>query len=472
MNPPRTISVEPRPITPLADLVGEERIQELTTTLASVASRARRRTLWQINSTASGGGVAEMLHGLVGYLRDLDVDVRWLVIDGDDGFFDLTKRLHNRAHGAESGPALCEADAAHYEQVSRRNAEQVADLVRPGDLVVLHDPQTAGLAPTLTDLGAIVVWRCHIGSDDRTPVTESVWRFLRPHLSAAHAYVFTRERYRPSFVPDASTWIIPPSIDPFAVKNIDLDPATVDCVLTAAGLLDGSAPDPARTRFTRPDGTTGEITRRATVVAETLPAAGEPLILQVSRWDRLKDMAGVMTAFAEHVAPQQDGCLVLAGPAVDDVSDDPEGAQVYDECRTAWQKLPVALRQRIMLAALPMDDLDENAVMVNALQRHASVVVQKSLAEGFGLTVAEAMWKRRPVVASRLGGIADQIQTGCGLLVDPQDLPAFGKAVRQLLDDPVAADAMGEEAHRHVRRSFLADTQLLHWVRLFDVLLT
>src|SRR5262249_54294977 len=159
--------------------------------------------------------------------------------------------------------------------------------------------------------------------------------------------------------------------------------------------------------------------------------------------------------------PSGPGYLILAGPQINGVGDDPEGAEVYNECLTAWRELPRDARRRVMLANLPMADVDENAVMVNALQRYATVVVQKSLAEGFGLTVAEAMFKRRPVVGSRVGGIADQIVDGTGFLVEPTDHAAFGAAVRWLLDDPVRAAAMGEAARRHVCHNYLADTQLL-----------
>jgi trehalose synthase len=182
-------------------------------------------------------------------------------------------------------------------------------------------------------------------------------------------------------------------------------------------------------------------------------------------------MVGVMEAFTRHIAPQGYGYLILAGPHVDEVSDDPEGAQVYAECEAAWRRQPTWVRERVMLATLPMDDVDENATIVNALQRHATVIAQKSLAEGFGLTVAEAMWKRRPVVGGRVGGIADQIVDGSGYLVDPTDLAAFGAAVHRLIADPARARAMGAAAHNHVHRTYCGDTHLLRWTRLFHKLI-
>jgi trehalose synthase len=294
----------------------------------------------------------------------------------------------------------------------------------------------------------IVVWRCHIGTPTPSPVAEAAWAFLRPYIMRAHALVFSRAQYRPDFVPTEKSWVIRPSIDPFAPKNVDLGPNAVTEILRGAGILGG-------------DGT-------ARVVTDQRPDPATPMLLQVSRWDRLKDMRGVMLAFAEHVP---DGYLVLAGPYTDGVADDPEGAEVYAECVATWTGLSPFDRRRVMLASLPMDDIESNALMVNALQRHATVVCQKSLAEGFGLTVAEAMWKNRPVVGSAVGGIVDQIGPGSGILVEPTDTAAFGKAVRRLLHDPQTAARMGDAAHRHVHRSFLGDVHLLHWITLLDAIL-
>ena len=188
------------------------------------------------------------------------------------------------------------------------------------------------------------------------------------------------------------------------------------------------------------------------------PSVGDPLVVQVSRWDRLKDHMGVMLGFAEHVV-HPDAHLILAGPNVTSVTDDPEGAEVLEEAAAAWRGLPHVRRSRIHLACLPMADIEENAAIVNALQRHATVVVQKSIAEGFGLTVAEAMWKARPVVASAVGGIQDQIEDGVtGLLLeDPADLEGFGKLVTRLLEDPAFATELGSHAREEVRAHFLAN---------------
>jgi trehalose synthase len=202
------------------------------------------------------------------------------------------------------------------------------------------------------------------------------------------------------------------------------------------------------------------------------PDAAVPLVVQVSRWDRLKDMPGVMRGFADHVGRRGDAHLVLAGPAVAGVADDPEGAIVLEECVADWQRLPTDVQSRIHLAALPMDDLAENAAMVNALQRHATIVVQKSLAEGFGLTVSEAMWKARPMVASAVGGIVDQVTPETGVLLeDPADLRGFGLAVAGLLDQPDEAARLGANGKERVRQHFLADRHLLQYADLFGRLM-
>jgi trehalose synthase len=198
-----------------------------------------------------------------------------------------------------------------------------------------------------------------------------------------------------------------------------------------------------------------------------------PLLAQVSRWDRLKDPLGVLAAFAEYIHADEEPHLMLAGPDVTAVADDPEGQEVFAEIERAWCELPRRIRRRVHLVLLPMADSDENAVIVNALQRRADVVAQKSLAEGFGLTVSEAMWKGRPVVASQIGGIAEQIEDGrTGFLVDPIDLRGFGGRVSGLLQDPHAAERMGEAAQTRVRDLFLGPRHLGQYVELLERLLS
>ncbi|MGN6680766.1 MAG: glycosyltransferase, partial [Streptosporangiaceae bacterium] len=196
------------------------------------------------------------------------------------------------------------------------------------------------------------------------------------------------------------------------------------------------------------------------------------VVAQVSRWDALKDMTGVMAGFARHVLPEPDTYLILAGPSVSEVADDPEGAMVFAECRSQWHRLPREARERVLLVTLPLDDVEENAAMVNAIQRRATVIAQKSLAEGFGLTVAEGMWKGRPVIGSAVGGIADQIADGTGILLpDPTDLAAFGDDVKWLLAHPGEAARMGAAGKEHTREHFVGNIHLLKFAEVVESLI-
>jgi trehalose synthase len=467
----KSVKVAGHPADRLAPVIGGRRYARLVRAADELRKQLADRTIWNVSSTAVGGGVAEMLQVLVGYVQDFGIPIRWMVITGDAEFFVITKRLHNQIHGQADG-RLGGRDAGHYGRMLAANAAELLDQIRPGDLVLLHDPQTAGLAAALASAGARVAWRSHIGVDWENDATRAAWGFLRPYLAAADGYVFSRRQYAPSWVPRQKVRIIPPSIDPFSPKNQDLDAGTVRAILATMGVLDAAVPD-GQTSFTRSDGGMGVVTRPAQITGECRPSPADPLVVQVSRWDRLKDMSGVMAGFANYVAPGGSGYLVLAGPAVTGVADDPEGAAVFGECLLAWRDLPAAARARVLLVTLPLDDVDENATMVNALQRHATVIAQKSLAEGFGLTVAEGMWKARPVVGSAVGGIIDQIAPGTGILLpDPRDGAAFGAAVRRLLDDPGQARQMGAAAQAHVRENYVGDLHLLRFARLFRALIS
>jgi len=314
----------------------------------------------------------------------------------------------------------------------------------------------------------VVVWRCHVGIDEHNDWSESAWTFLRRYVEPVGACVFTRRAFAPAWMDDDNLRVIAPSIDPFSSKNRELSPAEVHAVLTHAGLVAGTPTIPVT--YIRRDGSAGQVTRYADVLQTgPPPSVDTPLVVQVSRWDRMKDIVGVMEGFVRHVDGTRDAHLVLAGPTVAGVTDDPEGGAVLDECMQRWSRFPHEIRARVHLACLPMHDPDENATIVNALQRHAAVIVQKSLAEGFGLTVVEAMWKARPVVATKVGGIADQIVDGeHGVLVaDPLDLEEFGNAVRRILETPALAERLGNQARERARVDFLGDRHLEQWGELF-----
>lgn len=449
------------------------RFQEFMESVGQARDALEGRAVWNINSTASGGGVAEMLRSLLAYARGAGVDARWVVISGNPEFFSVTKRIHNNLHGAAGdGGELGDEERKVYDDALKPNIEELRGLVRAGDVVIVHDPQPAGLIQPLKDLGATVIWRCHVGLDLPNDTARLAWNFLIPYVKPADQYIFSRRAFAWEGLETSKITVVAPSIDVFSPKNQDMDEATVAGILDDAGVIhearDGSA------TFVRQDGSPGRVDRKAMFHdGGDAPPAGVPLVVQVSRWDRLKDPVGVIQGFADHVAAHTDAHLVMAGPAVEAVSDDPEGAEVLEESRAAWETLSDDLKARVHLAALPMEDGEENAAMVNALQRRATVVVQKSLAEGFGLTVAEAMWKARPVVASRIGGIQDQIVEGVsGVLVsDPADLAEFGEAVRDLLTDPDRATKMGADAQERVRDEFLGPRHLMQYVKLIAELI-
>ena len=223
------------------------------------------RVVWNVNSTARGGGVVELLHPLLAYARGAGVDGRWLVIDGTPEFFAATKRLHNRLHGTRGdGGALGETERRVYESVLAANVDGFGDRVREGDVVILRDPQTAGMAKALREAGAAVVWRCHVGLDAPNELTREAWAFLRPYVVEADAYVFSRETFVWEGLDRDCIAVIRPSIDVFSPKNEDLDADAVHAVLLASGLVAGDESGPAV--FERQDGTRGRVERRAPVI--------------------------------------------------------------------------------------------------------------------------------------------------------------------------------------------------------------
>jgi trehalose synthase len=458
----------------LAALVGDQPIQEVEERALEIHSRLRGRAIWNVNSTARGGGVAEMLHSLLPYARGMGIDARWVVIRGTPEFFRITKRLHHALHGsAGDGSVLDDAAREVYEDVLRDNSDDLVTAVRPGDVVILHDPQTAGLIGPLKRHGAHVAWRCHIGTEQQAdPDVEEGWNFLARYLVEADVTVFSHPSYVPPSCDDGRSMIIHPSIDPFSPKNQDISTETARDILTLAGILSGEAPETVPV-FTRLDGSPGRIDHLADVTGLGPPPPPDaPLVVQVSRWDPLKDPVGVILGFTEFLRTSNSAHphLVLAGPTVRSIPDDPESAQTLDRVTQHWRKLSHSTRARVHLACLPMADLEENAAIVNALQRHAAVIVQKSIHEGFGLTVTEAMWKAKPVIASAVGGILEQIvdeENGL-LLSDPRDPEAFAAALHRVTEEDGLATRLGEGAKEAVREKFLPVRHLMQYAQLFD----
>jgi len=468
------VQIGTRPLERFEDIIGRKQMREALKLGATIRKRLAGRVFWNVNSTAVGGGVAELLRSLLSYARSVGVDARWMVIKGSPEFFQITKRLHHALHGAAGDNSdLGEREREIYESTLRENALELASLVRPRDIVLLHDPQTAGLAPRLIRSGAIVIWRCHIGHDSPNEHADRGWKFLAPYLDDVPSFVFSRGAYVPEYCDHGKATIIEPSIDAFSPKNQELSEAAVHSILVHVGLVEGPPPDPSDHGFVRDDGTPGRVSRQADVIQlGRAPTWDTPLVVQVSRWDPLKDPIGVMRGFAALLNGGAPGNaeLVLAGPNVTAVADDPEAASIFESVEEAWRAFPHAVSNRIHLASLPTTDVEENAAIVNALQRHATVVVQKSLHEGFGLTVTEAMWKSRPVLASAVGGIQDQIEDGVSgvLLKNPTDGEAFARSLRRLLEDPAYAERLGEAAHKRVRERFLGVRHLLEYGKLID----
>ncbi len=354
----------------------------------------RDKKFLHVNSTLAGGGVAEILVRMVPFLKDLGIDVRWEAIEGDGDFFDMTKKVHNALQGDTE--IITDAMWQHHYDINKKNA---STMNLEADAVIIHDPQPVPLVEYRKE--GIWIWRCHIDISNPMPqVYNNVERYCRLY----DASIFSVSKFAKPM--DMDEFIIPPSIDPLADKNRDLT---------------------------------------AEEVAETLAKfelpADRKMILQVSRFDRFKDPVGVIEAY-RNVKKYNDCILVLAGSPA---TDDPEADIVLEEVKEAAGTDP----DIHILMLPPFSNKD-----INALQRAATVVVQKSLKEGFGLTVSEAMWKGKPVVAGAVGGIPLQIEHGVtGFLVHSVHGAAF--RIRQIFNNPEMARRMGEEAKEYVRNNFL-----------------
>lgn len=440
------------------------------------------RTVWMVSSTAKGGGVAEMLPRKIALLRELGVRTEWLVIGTErPGFFELTKRLHNLIHGT-GDPALGAAERELYEGVSRELAEELRGFIAPNDVMVVHDPQPLGAGALLRrELGVTAVWRCHIGLDRRVPEADAAWRFLEPYVSSYDHDVFTAAEYVPPFLCGNVT-LIAPAIDPLSDKNRPLSAHRLTGVLVSSSLMLEHNPI-LPSRFVRraerfqPHGVFGPPTQ-----PDEIGLLFRPIVTQVSRWDRLKGWLPLLEAFAklkrertrvpglsgEQLRRLELVRLVLAGPELSSIADDPEARDVRDQLCEAYRALEPEIQKDVVLLSLPMSSTYENALTVNALQSCSSVVVQNSLQEGFGLTVAEAMWKRIPVLGSPACGIRVQIRDGIDgrLHHDASDPDAIASALVFMLGNPAKRGAWGRAGQRRVYDEFLIFTQLRRWLRL------
>ncbi|MEV6930494.1 glycosyltransferase [Dactylosporangium sp. NPDC051485] len=382
---------------------------------------ANRPLLVHVNATATGGGVSELIRGLLGHHA-----AGWAIIGGDADFYAVTKYLHMLLHGRADPARLDDPQLMRtYRATLAPQAEWFAQRLAPGDVVILHDPQTLGLAPALYAMGVRVVWHCHIGAvvaPERGP--GAVWRAFAAEIAALDAVMTTLPEFAPPDVREL--FVVAPAVDPAAPKNRELSADEIASVLGGIGLT--------------AEGATAGVT--VTQQAPIPPDAR--VVLQISRWDPLKDMPGVVRCV---IGLPQDVHLVLAGTEPNDIPDDPDGFAVLAEVRGVLAELSEADLARVHLVNISLTRPELNALVVNALQRRADVVLQKSLEEGFGLTVTEAMIKGRAVVASAVGGLRHQIADGHnGLLVDPTDFHSVRETLARLLDDPDRRRTLGEHA--------------------------
>ena len=410
---PRSWETPPAPVvappfSAYESIVGAAELDELR----FLARELKGKTVKMVNSTAVGGGVAEMLNRLVPLLGELEVPTHWDVITGGNDFFEITKAFHNALHGApyELTQAAREIFLSYNEQ--NRQRMQFNE-----DLIVIHDPQPAALIGARKDSHARWVWRCHIDLSNPNP---QVWGFLRPYIEQFDAAIFSSQSFaRQLPIPQ---YLFYPCIDPLSEKNKDLDESFVQKVCDEFGV------DRSR-----------------------------PIVTQVSRFDRLKDPVGVVQAYKQ--AKKYVDCqLVLAGGGA---SDDPEGAIVLKEVKEAAGNDP-----DIIILDLP----PWCALEINALQRASTIIVQKSLKEGFGLTVTEALWKGKPTIAGAVGGIPNQvIHKLTGMLVHSVEGCAY--QIRYLLTHPEFASQMGRNGREHVKENFLMTTNVRRWLLLLRILL-
>lgn len=468
-----------------ADPIFREAVADLRERASRIAPLLRGRTVWMINSTSQGGGVAEMMPGIMSMLNDVGLTMRWGVIHtGDQEFFRLTKQIHNMIHdnpatGVELGPA----EAQLYEAVNRENAISLRKELQPGDIIVVHDPQPLPLGDLLVRTNEVTaVWRCHIGCERTTAVTEAAWRFLAPWLTEYRQAIFSLPEYVPPFLADRSV-VINPGIDPLSHKNQDLTVTQVVGILCDSGLQRAYEPTPTH-RFRHQ--AMRIVSDGSSVVPGELGLLFRPIILQVSRWDRLKGWLSLLEGFIRlkhntrayqfdkkmlrHHRWLDLSRLVLAGPEPGSVADDPEGTAALEEIRERYLALEPETRHNVIVLLLPMASRKDNALIVNALQRCATVVVQNSLREGFGLSATEAMWKRKPVLGADATGIRAQIRDGIdGLLVkNPEDPDEIAEKLQELLFDPYRCGEMGRSAQRRVYDHFLVFRQVASFLELFE----
>ncbi len=447
------------------------------------AELLRGRTIWMVNSTPQGGGVAELLPPQISLFCQLGFDVRWVVLESDQSeFFQFTKRLHNLIHAAPEAPPT-PTDRELYEAVNRREADALARMIAPDDVVVVHDPQPAALGAYLKQIcGIRTIWRCHIGVDEITTGTRAAWRFLQPYAETYDVVVFSLADYIPDYLRDKAQ-VIHPSIDPLTHKNRELSLHKLVGVFSSADLVVPhwplvTPPFEQRAHRLQSDGTLAPATQ-----PEDVGLLARPIIMQVSRWDRLKGFGPLLEGFVQLKAGRYTDVvderhtrridmvrLVLAGADPGAIPDDPEAQDVFAELKERYRALPPVLQCDIAILALPVGSRKENALMVNALQRAADIVAQNSLREGFGLTVTEAMWKRAAVLGSAAAvGVRFQVRDGVDgrLVTDPTDPAELARIMFEMLGNPECLEEYGRNGQYRAHDQFLIFSELRQWMGVF-----
>lgn len=466
----------------IASLMGA--VQELRNEAATLVPALTGRTLWMLNSTAQGGGVAEMLPKLVSLLNEVGLPTRWLVLNTrNDDFFRITKHIHNLIHGTGK-PDLTLDDHRVFEEVSRASVAALKEKLRPGDILAVHDPQPLALgAMVASEIDISLLWRCHIGLDHRNAQTQAAWDFIHPYLEKYTHAVFSAPEYIPEYLAGRSS-VVHPAIDPFSHKNRYLSPIKTMGILCNAGLARPQSPtlmpdfDLPALRL-RPDGSFTPARENGEI-----GLMFRPIVTQVSRWDKLKGWEPLLQAFIELKQRVSDTTLgererrriklirlLMVGPDPASVSDDPEGREVLEKLCRRYRELPASLQEDVALLVLPMESRKENALMVNAVQRCSSIVVQNSIEEGFGLTATEAMYKRVPVMGTKACGLRQQIRDSLEgrLVADPNDPAEVGATLLEMMSDPFMRDLYARNAQRRVHHEFLVFKQVQ---RLLETLVT
>jgi trehalose synthase len=459
-------------------------VQDLRDEAANVRRHIGERSILMINSTAQGGGVAEMLPKLVCMLQELGIETRWAVMGSDDpAFFRLTKRLHNMIHGDGNGYSLCTDDRNLFDRTGEANLEAFRKILLPNDLLVIHDPQPLAMgAMAKKQFSLPAVWRCHIGLDVQHPSAQAAWQFLEPYARVFDQNVFSAGEYIPDYLRECSS-VIYPALDPLSFKNRYFRAERLMSILVNAGLAKPAEPMltrpfPEKPQRLQPDGAFGPAD-----MPDEIGFFYRPTITQISRWDRLKGFRPLLEGFVRlkksinesRMDPNSQlyrriGVLrlVMVGPDPLSIQDDPEGCEVLNELCASFRRLAPEIQKDVVLLTLPMNSRRDNAFMVNALQTASSIVIQNSIREGFGLTLTEAMWKGTPVIGTSAFGLRQQLHDRIhGRIVYCPENP---EEIAQVLEEMLGADAelnlWSRNAQARVHKDFLIFNQVKKWLQI------